>query len=312
MSAQSLSAPRLASAGADLILAYGRRDATGAQPVAQAAIVRIGPATGAQVGTPATGMNAADTTKAPQIGAVAVSGDGTKIGVISRPDSTNQQPAIVDAFSATPAFTIARLPVQLATSRTSGIGWGSDRFIAGAVIDATSGGGTLLELSDTNLTVGQGYPFTGSGDLPTIGTPSATISIAGAGDRIAVAWIDSHTGTREIRIALLSLTGRTVQAAVQASTESSVLKSFPHVIFDGAAFALTWLEGSAGPDSQILLARYDADLTPLAAAPTNIGSMGAASLGGLDIAALDRNIYGIAAQAASGGQQQQLFYVTCN
>jgi hypothetical protein len=43
-----------------------------------------------------------------------------------------------------------------------------------------------------------------------------------------------------------------------------------------------------------------------------VGNMGAASLGGLDIAAADRSIYGIAAQSASGQQQQQLFYVTCN
>jgi hypothetical protein len=184
--------------------------------------------------------------------------------------------------------------------------------MAGAVIDATSGGGTLLELSDTNLTVGQGYPFTGGSDLPTIGTPSATIAIAGAGDRVAVAWIDSQTGSREIRVALLSLTSRTVMAALQASTESPVLKSYPRVIFDGAAFALAWLEGSAGPESQIKLARFDADLAPLAATPMNVGNVGAVSLGGLDIAAVDRNIYGVAGQSASGMQQQQLFYVTCN
>jgi len=91
-----------------------------------------------------------------------------------------------------------------------------------------------------------------------------------------------------------------------------VLKSYPHLIFDGAAFALAWAEGSSGPDSQIKLARFDADLTPLAAAPMTVGNMGAASLGGLDIAAADRSIYGIAAQSASGQQQQQLFYVTCN
>src|SRR5262249_12679453 len=159
-------------------------------------------------------------------------------GVISRPAGLGAQAAIVDLFTATPAFTTARAPIQLATSLTSGIGWAPDRFIAGAVTGATSAGGTLLELSDTNLTVGQGYPFTGGSDLPTVGASSATMSVAGAHDRVGVAWIDSQSGTREIRVALLSLTGRTVQAAVQASKESTTLKGYPHLVFDGAAFAL--------------------------------------------------------------------------
>jgi hypothetical protein len=309
-SGQDLSGPRLAGSGSDLIVAYGRHSTLNAQALGEPAAVRIAPLTGAVIDTAAIGGNPAGLGGPPEIGGVAVSADGSLVAVISRQAGLGAQAAQIDAFTAAPTFVTALAPVQFSTSRTSGIGWASDRFIAGAITDATSAGGTLIELPDTNVTPGQGYAFTRGADAPTVGASGATMSIAGAGDRVAVAWVDSQTGTREVRIAVVSLNVGSFYGDVQASTESTTTKSYPHVVFDGAAFAVVWIEGNAATNSQIKLARFDANLVPVGAAPLNIGGIAGANLGDLDIAAAGPNAYGIA--AAGSGTTQQLFYVTCN
>jgi hypothetical protein len=308
-SVQGLSRPRLGRAGNDFVIAYGRRDTSGAQPAAQAAIVLVAPLNGAPVGASANGMSTAGASAPPEIGGVVVSADGAKIGVISRAAGLTVQAATVDAFSAVPALTMSGAPSQLATSRNCGIAWAPDRFIAGAVTDATSAGGTLLELSDTNLTVGPGYPFTAGADSPTIGAQGATMSIAGAGDRVAVAWVDSQSGTREIWIATISLANHARLAVVKVSTESPTTKGYPHVVYDGAAFALTWIEGDGTSTSRIRLARLDVNLLPIAS-PTNVSAVGAVTIADIDITAAGANAYGIV--AAGANTTQLLYYVTCN
>ena len=62
-------------------------------------------------------------------------------------------------------------------------------------------------------------------------------------------------------------------APVPAST-SAATKYYPHLVFDGAAFAVAWLEGSSAGDSQIMLRRFDTNLTPVGA-PFTVGSAGA-------------------------------------
>src|SRR5438552_2710327 len=96
-----------------------------ASPPGAAAAARPAPATGAR----SAGGSAAE------IGGLAVSADGARIGVSSRPQGLTGQGALVEEFTATPAFVITRAPAQFAASRTSGIGWAPDRFIAGAVTD---------------------------------------------------------------------------------------------------------------------------------------------------------------------------------
>jgi hypothetical protein len=306
-SGQSLSSPRLASLGTEFVLAYGRHGTSGGQ----AAVVRVTPQTGAVGGTPVAGTTMTAATVAPEIDAMAVDGGATEIAVISRPPGLAAQPATIDAFTSIPALAQSRAPVTFSGSRSAGIGWVPGRFIAGAVTGATSGGGTLLELTDdTNLTAGAGYPFTSAGDSPIAGASGATISIAGAGDRVAVAWIDSQTGTREVRIAVLSLNDRAVLNAVQASTESSTTKSYPHVVYDGAAFVLAWVEGDVQQSSRIKLARFDANLAAVTAAPMNVGAAGVVTLADIDVAAAGANATGIA--AAGSGVTQLMYTVTCN
>lgn len=303
---QGLNTPRLARVGNDFVLAYGRHDSTGAQ----AAIVRVAPATGVASGPATLGMNRPGLTAAPDVGGVAVSGDQKKIAVISRAaDLVAQTAAIVDEFN--DAFTAVnfRMPAALGTTRTTGIGWAPGRFLAGAVIQATSAGGTLLELSDDmNLTVGASYPFTSGNAVPLVGIVGSTISVAGAGDRVAVGWIDVQGSRRVATVAMAPLNTQTVGAPVPAST-SAATKYYPHLVFDGAAFALAWLEASSSNDSQIVLRRFDTNLAPIGAA-LNVGTAGVVGLGDFDLVAAGPNVYGI---AASGGTlPQQLFYVTCS
>jgi hypothetical protein len=303
---QGVNTPRLARVGGDFALAYGRHDSGGAQ----AAVVRVAPATGVASGPAAVGMNRPGIAASPEIGGVAVSGDQRNLAVISRPsDLAAQTAAIVDDFSDAFTFVNARMPSGLGATRTTGIGWAPGRFLAGAVTQATSAGGTLLEMSDdTNLTVDKMYAFTSGSAVPVVGSGAATISVAGGGDRVAVAWVDLQGGRRVVTLAVVPFSSRTAAAPVPAST-STATKYYPHLVFDGAAFAVAWLEGSSATDSQIVLRRFDANLTPVGA-PFDVGSAGAVGLGDFDIAAAGPNAYGIAAAGASS--TQQLFYVTCN
>ena len=302
---QGLNTPRFARVGNDFVLAYGRHDSTGAQ----AAIVRVAPATGVAMAPATLGKNRPGLAAAPEVGGVAVSGDQKKLAVISRAaDLASQTAAIVDEFNDAFMPVDALMPAALGATRTTGIGWAPGRFLAGAVILATSAGGTLLELSDDMNLTSQPYPFTSGSASPVVGSGGATISVAGAGDRVAVAWVDLQGGRRVVTVAMAPLDTQMVGAPVPAST-SAVTKYYPHLVYDGVAFALAWLEASGPSDSQIMLRRFDANLTPVGAA-LNVGSAGAVVLADFDIAAAGPNVYGIA--AAGTASTQQLFYVTCN
>jgi hypothetical protein len=302
---QSLTTPRLARLGSDFVLAFGRRDTSGGQ----AAVVRFPAATGV-AGQPATGQNRPGSASAPEVGEVAVSGDETKVAVISRPaDLATQTAAIVDAFNDAPAFTGAKSPAQLGATRTTGIGWVTGRFMAGAVTDATPAGGTLVQLLDTDLTFESSHPFTGSNNAPVVGSSAATMSVAGGGDSVAVAWIDLQSGRRETWIAVYSVKTNALVASMQASVSSSAPKYYPHVVFDGAAFVLAWLEATGPSDSQLKLRRFAPDLTPVAA-PMNVGPAGMIGLGDFDLTDAGANVYGVA--AALFASTQALFYIICN
>ena len=67
---------------------------------------------------------------------------------------------VTDGFDAALTVPAFQMPSQLGATRTTGIGSVPSRFMAGAVTDATLAGGTLVELSDTNLTVGASHAFT--------------------------------------------------------------------------------------------------------------------------------------------------------
>jgi hypothetical protein len=302
---QSLTTPRLARLGSDFVLAYGRRDTSGGQ----AAVVRFPAATGV-AGQPSTGQSRPGASSAPEIGEVAVSADEKKLAVISRPaDLSTQTSATVDGFNDALAFTGAKMPPQLGATRTTGIGWVANRFMAGAVTDATSTGGTLVELSDTDLTFQSSHPFTTSTNAPVVGSSTATMSIAGAVDLVAVAWIDLQSGRREVWIAVYSLKTSALVVSMQASVSSTTPKYYPHVVFDGAAFALAWLEANGSSDAQLKLRRFEPSLMPVAA-PMNVGPAGMVSLGDFDLTEAGANVYGVA--DALSTSTQALFVIMCN
>ncbi len=131
------------------------------------------------------------------------------------------------------------------------------------------------------------------------------------GGGIAVAWLDAQScsgcTTREVFLATLDTNGNRL-GEVQVSAPSTATKSYPHVVFDGAAIAVAWLEYSGLGDSQIKLRRFDAARVPVAPA-MNISARGTAALGDLGLAAAGVGDYGIAYGLSSG--TQTLAHVIC-
>jgi len=168
----------------------------------------------------------------------------------------------------------------------------------------------LLELSDdTNLTIGPAYPFTSGTAAPVITSSTATISVAGAGDRVAAAWIDLQAGKRVVSIAMAPFSTRTAGAPIAASANTAVSRHYPHLVFDGAAFVLVWLEANGPSDAQIKLRRFDPNLAPVGAT-LDIGAASAVGLADFDVTVAGPNVYGVAAALNNG--PQRLFYITCS
>jgi len=301
--------PRLAAGGsADLMLAFGRRNSGGAR----AAVVRIAARSGAVVGAEVPGTNVAGAAAPPEIGGIASKDDGSRVAVISRrADLTAATPANIDLFSGAPGFLTVNASA-LPVTRTAGIAWHpAGRFLAGAIVDMTNGGGRIQELAEADLGVGRAFAFTATPDLPLVGSGAATIAIAAARGGMAVVWLDAQSCSgcagREVFLATLDANGNRL-GEVQVSAGGTITKSFPHVVFDGAAIAVAWLEFTSIADPQIKLRRFDAAGVPVAPA-MNIGQRGSPSLGDLGLAAAGIGDYGIAF-GISGGTQA-LAHVTC-
>ena len=220
--------PRLASVGADLMLAYGRRGSAGAR----AAVVRIAARTGAITGAEIVGANFTPATAPPEIGGVAANAAGTRVAVISRrAELATATPANVDLFSGSPGLITSSAPVLLSLTRTTGITWqASGRFVAAAILDLTSGGGRVHELVESNLDPDRTFTFTATPDIPAVGSGAATVAVAAVGGGIAVAWLDvqscSGCTTREVFLATLDSNGNRL-GEVQVSVPSTATKSYP-------------------------------------------------------------------------------------
>jgi hypothetical protein len=294
--------PRLANVGPDLMLAYGRRAASGAR----AAAVRIAARDGAILGAEILGANFTTATAPPDIGGVAVNGDGSRVAVISRRAELGAAtPANVDLFSGSPGLITSSAPALLSMTRTTGIAWHqAGRFLAGAILDGTSGGGRIHELADNDLSPARTFTFTAAPDLPIIGSGAATIAVTASRGGMAMVWLDGQSCSgctgREVFLATLDTNGNRL-GEVQVSAPSTATKSFPHVAFDGAAIVVAWLEFTSISDSQIKLRRFDAAREPVAPA-INIGPRGSAALGDLGLAAAGAGDYGVAFGLSSGTQ----------
>ena len=253
------------------MLAFGRRDATGHL---QAAVARIVPATGAPRATPILGAMGAETdAQPPDVADLALSADGSKLAVISRPAVFTAAAVTVDLFAATPALVTSLRPAALASAQTAAIGWsgtaGAGRFVAASVTAQGPTGGVDVALDDATLMASAPLVFTAAGDAPVVGSAGATTAVAGMGDLTAIVWTDAQScadcSGREIFLTVVDAAGNRPYGQVQVSAPSNVGKSFPHVVFDGQALAVAWLEFTSATSSSAKLRRFDRSLAPLGA-----------------------------------------------
>jgi hypothetical protein len=265
----TMSAPRLARFGADLALAYGRRAASGTSaPV----VLAIAPATGAVRGGPAMGVGA--TEAAPrEIGDVAVDLAANRVAVASRGAAAGMPtPAAIDLFGATGeaiSFGTSSSPTGFTATWSTGLGWSAGQFVLGAFVDMSASGGMLATFADAALAPGVAFAFTDRTDQPVLGIAGAGVSVAGLGttDQVAVAWVDGQSCSGcsglEVFLALWHTNGSAAVAQVQVSAPSQIQKRFPHVVFDGSAIAVAWLEFESTTRAAVKLRRFDPMLRPV-------------------------------------------------
>jgi hypothetical protein len=279
-------------------------------------VARISPATGQLRAGPVTGTTITDA-RPPEIGEVAASADGTRIALVSRRDALDTPAQVaVDLFGDPLAQVAAGLPAPLEEIRTAtGIAWvaGRAEFVVGAVSESTGVGGRLVAFSDSSLAPGTGLLFTSAAAAPAVGS-AAGVSVAGVGDRVAVAWTDWRTCSgcsgREIFLTIVDASGGRPFGEVQVSEPSTTPKSFPKVVFDGAALAVAWLEYQDPDRSDVKLRRFDDRLGP-AGPILGVGPVGQPrpASGDIDLAAAAPGDYAVVMSIQTG--RQSLTRVTC-
>jgi hypothetical protein len=265
----TMSAPHLAPFGANLALAYGHRAANG---TSAPFLLSIAPATGAVLGAPALGSGAAEPA-AREIGDVAVNLAATRVAVASRGASAAMStPATIDVFVANgeaASFGISNRAGNLAATWSTGLGWSAGNFVVGAVVDMSANGGAVATFADGDLASGVQFDFTDRTDQPVVGIAGASVSVAGIGTtgQVAVAWVDGQScagcSGLEVFLALWRTNGSAAVAQVQVSAPSQIQKRFPHVVFDGSAIAVAWLEYESTTRAAVKLRRYDLSLRPV-------------------------------------------------
>jgi hypothetical protein len=138
------------------------------------------------------------------------------------------------------------------------------------------------------------------------------LSVAGAGDGVAVAWIDGQRCTGcsvpEVFLAVLGLDGRRL-GETQVSVPSSTPKYFPHVVFDGQALAVAWLEWLDTTQAAVKLRRFDLSPAPVAAALDVAPVAALLSLGDIGFDAAGPGEYGVAMLVFTS--TQFFTHVTC-
>jgi hypothetical protein len=264
----TMSAPRLARFGADLALAYGRRAASGTSaPV----VLAIAPATGAVHGGPAMGVGATEPV-AREIGDVAVNLAATRVAVASRGGANMPTSATIDLFGATGeavSFGTSLSPTGFTATWSTGLGWSSGQFVLGAFVDMNANGGMLATFADAALGPGLTFDFTDRTDQPVLGIAGASVSVAGIGTtgQVAVAWVDGQScagcSGLEVFLALWQTNGSAAVGQVPVSAPSQIQKRYPHVVFDGSAIAVAWLEYESTTRAAVKLRRYDLALGPV-------------------------------------------------
>ena len=299
--------PQLARVGNQLVLAHGVREANG---FASTSAIKLDPQAGVMLASLTSGAGFTDTMP-PVVGGIAVTPDQSNLGIVSRrAGASARTPADLVRMGSDLATIGSVQPTALAMTWTTAVAWASSaakpaRYVVAAIVDNSATGGTLLDVTDLNLQPGANATFTGPGDAPLAGGGGATVSVAGLGDAVAVAWVDDHTSVQEVWMAVVDFTSGVRRGVVQVSAGGTLTKQYPKVVFDGAALAVAWLEIQSGADSRIWLRRFDPALAPLGAA-LPIGSPGVATFGDIGLAAAAAGKYGIAF-SRSGSPGTKLF-----
>jgi hypothetical protein len=302
-------APRLVVGGGAVFLSYGRTMAGGNAGVATR---KLDPSSGDTMGSLVLNGPSTDGS-APELSGLAF---GTNVVELSRSAGTGPAPARLDLVSAALTQLKTSSHASLAASRAAALGWADQagRLGAAILVDSTQRGG-VISTFDADLNFDRTFSFTPDGSAPNFSAAGATLSVAGARDRLAVAWIDGQTcapckSAREVFLSLVNPANGTVVASTHVSASgSSSPKLFPHVAFDGASFAVVWEEDD-GASSRVLLRRFDAGLAPIGAI-TDVGAGAPARpVGDIDLVADGRNVFGVAMTAA--GHPHQFTHVVCN
>jgi hypothetical protein len=231
----------------------------------------------------------------------------------------------VDSFTGTSSYTFSKTfavsPAVAPNVIASWPAWSStvSRLVVAFVTNGTPSGGGVDYFDPTTLTdTTDAFKFTalGSSDAPTQ-QPDVVSVAAGASGNLGVVWLDSRTSNPEIFITAVDAKLHTrVGSELQVSTTSAETKYRPQIVYDGAAFVVTWIETMGAGTYHIFLRRFDAaTLTPLVPLTTAAKCITCAGFGhairdayGLAVAGPDD--YGVA-YLNSSANKQYFIHVTC-
>jgi hypothetical protein len=138
--------------------------------------------------------------------------------------------------------------------------------------------------------------------------------VTGAAGAVAMAWTDLQACpgcvVREVFLTVVGPAGGRPSGEIQVSEASSTPKSYPHVVFDGQAIAVAWLEYLSQTSSTVKLRRFSPTLQPLGP-PLDVAPGGVSRPldADIDMVAAGPGDYGIAIAVTNG--RQSFSHVTC-
>jgi hypothetical protein len=284
--------PRMVAGAGGFFIAYGRTMAGGNAGVP---IRKLVPSTGETNGSLVLNGPTTDGS-APELSGLAF---GTNVVMLSRTSGSGPSQARLDLVSTALTLMRQQSHSSLSATRAAALAWADQtaRFGAAAIIDGSQRGG-VMSTFDADLNFDRSFSFTPDGSVPVFSAAGATLSVAGARDRFAVAWIDGRAcaeckSAREVFLALVNpANGTVIDSTLVSASGSATPKSFPHVAFDGASYAVVWEEYETGA-SRVMFRRFDGALQPLGAIVDLSAGAPARPVGDIDIVVHSRNHYGV-------------------
>jgi hypothetical protein len=235
------------------------------------------------------------------VGGLAVNGSGSRLLVSSRGGTLTAATATAaDLFTNTPAFSKSGVPSGPA--RATAAAWAANLF--GVVAVEATGAGKIATY-DNDLSPSGVHSFTSTASASTSDT-RLEISIAGAGARFAVAWIDVRKGgtSPEIWLTSIDAASGAPSSEVMVSDDKGTVKHYPRVIYDGKSIGVAWLEAISPIAFKVLFRRFTTSLQPLepltalcTSCTVNLANTA------FDVAAGEANEYGFAFRSSTNDTQ---------